>query len=410
MTKRATTEPTAPASVPELAARMAEETVRLDKELTEVELLIAQARTEATRHETRRAAAAEKLTAALVAATARGEPPADMTELNAQLVLLTKRAALMETQVDVLEGKQRALTRFRDAVAGYAGELAAVPEASAEPGAVPSGKGGRKAATNGAADPIGSLPPAVSRLLLGAQEDMRREIARAMHDGPAQSLTNIVLQAQIVERLFRTDPARASHEVGQLVSMVQQTLDATKSFIFEVRPMVLDDLGLVPTLRRAARDRGRRAGVAVDFESMGQDRRLPMDLESGLFRILDEALAGYLEARAERIVFRLDWSADQLDVSMTASRTAVEAKPAVTADAVASKDLPPALAAMMEERREDARTAAEMAQRNSIVELPSTTWREIQGRASPLGLTVELSPDGSELRLLAELPQASAEG
>jgi two-component system sensor histidine kinase DegS len=388
---------------------MAEETVRLDKELTEVELLIAQARTEATRHETRRATAAEKLTAAHAAATASGGPVADMTELNGQLVLLTKRAALMETQVDVLEGKQRALTRFRDAVAGYAGELAAVPEASAEPGAAPSGKG-RKATTNGAADPIGSLPPAVSRLLLGAQEDMRREIARAMHDGPAQSLTNIVLQAQIVERLLRTDPARASHEVGQLVSMVQQTLDATKSFIFEVRPMVLDDLGLVPTLRRAARDRGRRAGVPVDFESMGQDRRLPMDLESGLFRILDEALAGYLEARAERIVFRLDWSADQLDVSMTASRSAVEAKPTVAPDTVASKDLPPALAAMMEERRADARTAAETAQRNSIVELPSTTWREIQGRASPLGLTVELSPDGSELRLLAELPQASAEG
>jgi signal transduction histidine kinase len=238
---------------------------------------------------------------------------------------------------------------------------------------------------------------------------MRREIARAMHDGPAQSLTNIVLQAQIVERLVRTDPARASKEVGQLVSMVQQTLDATKSFIFEVRPMVLDDLGLVPTLRRAARDRGRRAGVPVEFESMGQDRRLPMDLESGLFRILDEALAGYLEARAERISFRLDWSADQLDVSMSASRTATATQPAVEADAQASKGLPPALAAMMEERRADARAAAETAQRNSIVELPSTPWREIQGRANTLGLTVELSTDGSELRLLAELPPASAE-
>jgi hypothetical protein len=143
---------------------------------------------------------------------------------------------------------------------------------------------------------------------------------------------------------------------------------------------------------------------------MGQDRRLPMDLESGLFRILDEALAGYLGARAERIIFRLDWSADQLDVAMTASRTAVEAKPAVTPDAVASKDLPPALAAMMEDRRADARTAAETAQRDSIVELPSSTWREIQARATTIGLTVELSTDGSELRLLAELPQASAEG
>jgi len=402
MTDRATTEPPAPASLSELSARMSEEAVRLDKELGEVELLISQARTEATRHETRRAAAAEKLTVALAAATARGEV-ADTTELNAQLVLMTKRAALMETQVDVLEGKQRALTRFRDSIAGYAQALQAVPAGGAEAAGPPT-KGRKGSGTNAAAvDPIGSLPPAVSRLLLGAQEDMRREIARAMHDGPAQSLTNIVLQAQIVERLVRTDPARAAAEVGQLVAMVQQTLDATKSFIFEVRPMVLDDLGLVPTLRRAARDRGRRAGVPVEFESMGQDRRMPMDLESGLFRILDEALAGYLDARAERVTFKLDWSADQIDAAMYAMRTAAETAKAAP-ETAAGKDLPPALAAMMEERRADARSAAEHAQRDSIVALPQSTWREIQGRAATLGLTVDLSPDRSEFRLLAELP------
>jgi two-component system sensor histidine kinase DegS len=131
-------------------------------------------------------------------------------------------------------------------------------------------------------------------MVLAAQEDLRREIARAMHDGPAQSLTNIVLQAQIVDRLVARDPAAARTEVRQLVEMVQQTLEATKSFIFDVRPMVLDDLGLVPTLRRAARDRGQRAGVPVQFESLGPDRRLPMELESGLFRMIDEALVAFL--------------------------------------------------------------------------------------------------------------------
>ena len=146
-----------------------------------------------------------------------------------------------------------------------------------------------------------------------------------MHDGPAQSLTNIVLQAQIVERLVTTDPAKAGDEVRQLVAMVQQTLEATKSFIFDVRPMVLDDLGLVPTLRRAARERGRRAGVPVEFDSMGQDRRLPMDLESGLFRILDEAMAAYLGVRAERVSVRLDWS-DQVEARVSASRNAAEAQ------------------------------------------------------------------------------------
>jgi two-component system, NarL family, sensor histidine kinase DegS len=407
MTDRATTEPPAPASLSEIAERMSEEAARLAKELEEVELLVSQAKTEANRHETRRVAAAEKLTATLAAASARGEP-AETVELNAQLVLMTKRAALMESQVDVLEGKRRALTRFRDSIAAYLAALEGLPT-DGSGGAGQPAKGSRKG-TNAAAaaDPIGSLPPAVSRLLLGVQEDMRREIARAMHDGPAQSLTNIVLQAQIVERLVAKDPTRASTEVSQLVAMVQQTLDATKTFIFEVRPMVLDDLGLVPTLRRAARERGRHSGVAVEFESLGQDRRLPMDLESGLFRILDEALAGYLEARAERVTFKLDWSADQVDAAMSAMRNVQETASAVP-DAAPGKDLPPALAAMMEERRADARTAAETAQRDSIVALPQSTWREIQGRAATLGLSVDLSPDRSEFRMLAELPAAAAE-
>ena len=393
------TEPTQPASAAELAQRMSEEVVRLGIELGEVDLLISQAKLEASRHETRRASAAEKLAATVQLAASNGEPPPDMTEQNAQFVLLTKRAALMESQVDVLEGKQRALARFRDGLAAYAESLAALPEAASAPD-------GKASAAARAADPIGSLPPAVSRLLLAAQEDMRREIARAMHDGPAQSLTNIVLQAQIVEHLVANDPKKASGEARQLVAMVQHTLDATKSFIFDVRPMVLDDLGLVPTLRRAARDRGRRAGVPVEFESMGQDQRLPMDLESGLFRILDEALVAYLDARAERLSLKLDWS-DRLEARMSASRATAKPTGELLPDSAPSADLPPALAAMMEERRADARDRAETAQREAIVSLPASTWREIHGRAATLGLEVELSADGSELRLVMELPQAA---
>ena len=142
-----------------------------------------------------------------------------------------------------------------------------------------------------------------------------------MHDGPAQSLTNIVLQAEIVERLVGTDTAAAQLEVIQLVAMVQHTLEATKTFIFDVRPMVLDDLGLVPTLRRAARDRGRRAGIQVAFESLGSEQRLTAELESGLFRILDEGLAGYLAVRPEHVALRLDWS-EALTVELSAQRAA----------------------------------------------------------------------------------------
>lgn len=254
------------------------------------------------------------------------------------------------------------------------------------------------------------MPVAVSRLVLSAQEDLRRAIARAMHDGPAQSLTNIVLQAQIVQRLVELDPASAAAEVRQLIAMVQHTLDATKSFIFDVRPMVLDDLGLVPTLRRGIRERGRRAGIAVGFESMGQDRRLPMDLESNLFRMLDEALAGYLGAGPDRVSLRLNWG-DRLEARMTATRavTGPSASGPGEVSADPGDDLPPTLAAMMEDRREDGRDAARAAIRGAIVVLPPSAWREIQGRAASIGVTAELLADGGELYLVAEIPPLEAE-
>jgi hypothetical protein len=132
-----------------------------------------------------------------------------------------------------------------------------------------------------------------------------------------------------------------------------------------------------------------------------------MDLESGLFRILDEAMAAYLAVRAERVSIRLDWS-DQVEAHVSASRSAAEARPDATPEASPDADLPPALAAMMEDRRADARDAVEAARREAIVVLPPSTWREIQSRASTLGLVAELTGDGAELRLVGPLPPVQA--
>ncbi|HYH62130.1 MAG TPA: histidine kinase [Solirubrobacterales bacterium] len=377
------------ASPPEsvaLPVRLADDLDAVEKELVEIDLLVSQATAEAARHEGRRAQAAEKV------ANDSG------VEQHEQLLTLTQRAALMQSQVEVLDGKKRVLTRYRDALAAYV-------EASSHEADVAGDAGP-------AASELAELSPAVSRLLLGAQEDLRREISRAMHDGPAQSLTNIVLQAQIVERLVASDPASARGEVRELVSMVQQTLDATKSFIFDVRPMVLDDLGLVPTLRRAARDRGRRVGVAVEFDSLGTDRRLPMELESGLFRILDEALTAYLAQHPDRVSLKLDWS-ERFEARVTASRGVVApagseggGRKSGAQDAPRKKgeELPPALAAMIEDRRADELDALEAARRESIVALPRGTWRELETRAQMQGIEAELLADGAELRLATDLP------
>jgi len=395
--------PTAPPSLADLSSRLHDDLLALDSELTEVDLLITQARTEAGRHETRRATGAEK-----VAALGQEGDLAERADAAAALVTLTKRASLMETQVEVLEGKRRALARYRDAVASYLETLG------------DAGDGIARALAGGDVYSLEDLPadapmpPAVSRMILGGQEDLRREIARQMHDGPAQSLSNIVLQAQIVERLVERDPSMASGEVRLLIAMVQQTLESTKSFIFDVRPMVLDDLGLVPTLRRAARDRGGRAGIHVEFDSLGQDRRLPMDLESGLFRMLDEALTGYLGLSPDVVTLRLDWAEQQLDARLSASKAIVPPPPGpVMTEAPPPPsgkkrgepaELPPALAMMIREREADARDAIEAARLASIVVLPSTAWREIQSRAASIGVTAELLAEGGELHLVADIP------
>jgi hypothetical protein len=234
-------------------------------------------------------------------------------------------------------------------------------------------------------------------MVLAAQEDLRRDIARAMHDGPAQSLTNIVLQAQIVERLLDGDPAAARAEVHELTAMVQRTLEATKTFIFDVRPMVLDDLGLVPTLRRVARDRSRRAHVPVEFETVGPDRRLPMELESAVFRVADEAVAGLLDGKPDRVALTTDWGAE-LEVAVRAIH------PPRPEDEVAAPrdDMPAALREMVDDRR--ARAAAS----GSIAFLTPAIRRELLERAAAAGGRVEFATDGRAVTARFPLPAVPA--
>jgi two-component system sensor histidine kinase DegS len=377
----------------EIAERARREVDLLTREIGEIELLVAQARTEATRHETKRSQAVDKVK------TAPGySPDGDEAELIESLMALTRRSAIMEAQVDILEGKLKVLTRFRESLRHYGGELDRASMGGPMPQHTPD-----------KLDTSTPLPPAVSRLVLAAQEDMRREIARAMHDGPAQSLTNIVLQAQIVERLLERDPAQARSEIGQLVGMVQHTLDATKSFIFDVRPMVLDDLGLVPTLRRVARDRGRRSQVPIEFESYGTDRRLPMDVESALFRLIDETITGFLSCHPNLISIKVDWSDNSTEARISARRDEAEEAAAEPFEAPvaekkgkdkdrdkAEREIPEALRVMIEEQRAG---AARNAVKHSL-SLPASTWREVQQRAETIGATAQIIDEGREVVLV----------
>jgi two-component system, NarL family, sensor histidine kinase DegS len=373
-------EPEAPA--PSLITRIDADLASLDAEITEIDLLLQQARNEASRHEQRLEQAGERIAQVT---SGRAVAIGEVTEAYQALVTVTRKAGVMQSSIDVLEGKRRTLVRFRDRML----ELRATLEGVDLP------------AVGGAAATAG-----VSRIVLTAQEDMRREIARAMHDGPAQSLTNIVLQAQIVQRLHGRDQEATAREIDELVRMVSRTLEATKTFIFDVRPMVLDDLGLMPTLRRAARERSRRSKVPIDFDSVGADRRLPIEVESTLFRMIDEVLAGFVATRPDRISMRLDWGFRLVAVISTPytppAATLPAGEPVSEAEAAAGTEgIPPALAAMMRQRVVDAaprlRDVAETA-------LADDRWREVDQRAATIGADVSLDEAGHRVRIAIDLP------
>ncbi len=354
-------------TLPQLAGELAADQATLERELAEIEMLLRQTATESERHEARRIQAEERVTA-----LERNEPVApELAEARTALLAQTRRVTLMQAQLDVLGGKQRALQRFRDRLAEILPVMRAVPPDGIVAASAPN--------TNPGED-------------LAAQEQLRREIARQMHDGPAQSIANIALQAHVVQRLFERQPEQAQAELAELVRMVEHALAATKDFIFDVRPMVLDDLGLVPTLRRSSLERGRRAGLAVRFESVGADRRLRSDLESALFRIIDDAMSGYLSGAPAALSVKLNWTAGSVSATIQASSAQATQSAATRAHAVVAaarheRTLPAALASMIREQERDDTLRA--------TGLPEGAWSDIQLRADAAGLQVTLSSDRS---------------
>jgi len=354
----------------DLRTRLEAEHSKLERELAEMDMLMQQATTEAERYEGRRQQAAQRLEAL---EQDQGAAPEALREANAQLLNQTRRAALMQSQTEVLQGKQRGLQRLNSLVDDVLGSLDTAVSGERPPAADENGR-----------------DEGPSREVLAAQEEMRREIARQMHDGPAQSIANIALQAEVVQRLFTREPSQAAIELGQLVEMVQHALEATKTFIFDVRPMVLDDLGLVPTLRRTAAERSRRSSIEVGFQSAGIDRRLPPELESGLFRLIDDAVVGYLARQPVSVAVVLEWNDSGVQAVVRARPPEVEAPESSKARAVIEaaqrdKRLPAALVTMIhdQERKEAAESG-----------LPEEVWLEIRQRAASTGFEVTLSPDG----------------
>ncbi|MFD2705639.1 sensor histidine kinase [Salibacterium lacus] len=128
--------------------------------------------------------------------------------------------------------------------------------------------------------------------IIEAQEEERKRVAREIHDGPAQMIANVLLRSELVERVKNEQGMdKALEEIQDLRTMIKSSLAEVRRIIYDLRPMALDDLGLVPTLNKYLSNLEEDTNMNVRFSSLGQsDIRLSPNLEVGLFRIVQEAV------------------------------------------------------------------------------------------------------------------------
>lgn len=199
-------------------------------------------------------------------------PPQEIRSAYDSALDAQQRLFVMRGQLEKLQAEKNHLERFKATL-----ERTRASGSSSGASALSSSAGGKSS--------LASV-----EMLVNAQETERQRLSRQMHDGPAQALSNFILQTEIAMRLFDVDAAQAKAELNSLKASAMSTFQKVRNFIFELRPMMLDDLGLVPTVRRYADAFKEQTGLDISVTITGNERRLEPYLEVMLFRAIQELL------------------------------------------------------------------------------------------------------------------------
>ncbi len=235
--------------------------------LREVTLMIEQSQVEVTKLTQRNAA----ITAHLQQVQNKlGQMSAEETRMAYDSALdAQQRLFVMRGQLEKLQNDKLHLEKYA-VVLGQVISLSGAPAASA---------------TGSGKSQMNSI-----EMVVNAQEAERQRLSRQMHDGPAQALSNFILQTEIAMRLLDADPAQAKDELGSLKVAAMTTFQKVRNFISELRPMMLDDLGFVPTIRKYVDTFKEQTGLDVSLTITGTERRLEPYIEVMLFRAIQELL------------------------------------------------------------------------------------------------------------------------
>ncbi|MEC2071276.1 sensor histidine kinase [Alkalihalophilus marmarensis] len=144
--------------------------------------------------------------------------------------------------------------------------------------------------------------------IIEAQEEERKKLSREIHDGPAQMMANVLLRSELIERIYHDRGIEeALNEIRDLRKMVKSSLAEVRRIIYDLRPMALDDLGLIPTLKKYLANFEEHNGIAVRFQHLGRDQRIPEEYEVALFRLIQEGVQNaYKHANPTEIQVKIE--------------------------------------------------------------------------------------------------------
>ena len=149
-----------------------------------------------------------------------------------------------------------------------------------------------------------------------AQEEERQRIARELHDGLGPALASLNIRLRTVRKLLERDDHPLAGEVGELADQTQANIRDIRRLIHDLRPVALDELGLVPALREHLTRCEQEHGFLLDFEA-DVGVRLPAAVETALFRIVQESVNNVLRhAQAQRVHVALMREPDQVSVQV----------------------------------------------------------------------------------------------
>ncbi|MCM3636809.1 sensor histidine kinase [Sporosarcina luteola] len=153
--------------------------------------------------------------------------------------------------------------------------------------------------------------------IIQAQEEERKRLSRDIHDGPAQMLANVLLRSGLIEKTYsEKGPNAALSELNQLKEMVRNALLEVRRIIYDLRPMALDDLGLIPTLRKySSTVMEYEKGVTIHFMNNGTEKRFESNIEVAIFRLVQECISNALKHGKSRDVWvKVEWLRDTMNI------------------------------------------------------------------------------------------------